>query len=131
MAPAGDILLVQYEGAPLWHERLVMCSHRVTVGAYGIVTPDHDLYIEHYGGDDPNIQEVRLTRGLGDVPAGLEGGQFHRFDGVLVAEDVEHWCQTLHMLCGRPVPDVPVVVRRAGQRAEHSRGSEGSGCACG
>jgi hypothetical protein len=66
----GMTMLVQYEGFPLYHERLLVAGMDDTPGTWAILTPDDDLYVEEFA--VPPRGDVQI---LGPPAAGSAGRQ--------------------------------------------------------
>eukprot|EP00974_Lingulodinium_polyedra_P117254 11162515-Lingulodinium_polyedra.AAC.1 len=62
----GTRAYVQYDGFPLWHERLVAAW--VDQADYVVVTPDLDIFVETLGLHSPDLQGFRVP-----VPGALQG----------------------------------------------------------
>ena len=84
----GRRLLCRYHGDPLWHERFVLLPTSKN-GAWCIVTPDSDIYIEDY--DDATVfGDVRLIPMTGGKPQGLTGS-IYPFRAPPSAEEKAAW----------------------------------------
>ena len=53
---------------------------------FAALTPDNDVYLEDYSGNDVNITAVRFSRDLRHLPAGLPRQQVYRFKDVSAPE---------------------------------------------
>ena len=85
----GDELLVGYDvpGAPLLHRRLVVRVSQLEPLHAAVVSPDLDLFMEHFTDDNADIA-VWYRCGHGGVPpAGLGGVALYDFQGPLTAQE--------------------------------------------
>lgn len=111
MANPGDTVLLRYDvpGAEIWHERIILAASPSVTGSYAVLTPDGDLYVELILGSNPDLADIRSTRGLVDLPRGLEEESIYRFDSAPEGMSTHFWDGAL--LVGAPTPATDLRVR--------------------
>eukprot|EP00959_Pyramimonas_sp_CCMP1952_P145901 3054781-Pyramimonas_sp.AAC.1 len=85
----GDELLVCYDvpGVPLLHRRIVVRVSQVQPLHAAVVSPDFDLFIEHFTDDNDDIAAWYRCGPGGAVPAGLGGVALYDFQRPLTAQE--------------------------------------------
>jgi len=73
------VYVLYSDGDELWHQRLVLGRVASSVAEFSIATPDDDVYVEDYSGDDPDIAAVRWSDVHRPAPPGLNRGRVYRF----------------------------------------------------
>ena len=63
----------------LWHQRRVLGRVASSADEFVIATPDADVYVENYGGQDPDIAGIRWSDLHRPAPPGLPRGRVYRF----------------------------------------------------
>lgn len=75
--PPGTFACVCYDGAELYHERLIASS--VSESHYVVVSPDHDLFLEQVDGNNSDLSGLRFGDESGSLPVGLAGREVYAF----------------------------------------------------
>ena len=70
---------VKYRGQELWHQRWVAGRVALSASEFAIATPDDDVYVEQYGGQDDDIEAVRWSAQWNQPPRGVPANLVYRF----------------------------------------------------
>ena len=72
---------MNYDGFPLWHERLLLAKVESSSSSpiWVIYTPDGDMYVESFAASNADIADFRLGTPPGELPPGVPAGQAYRF----------------------------------------------------
>ena len=77
---SGSRFLVQYLGAALWHERIVIA--RIGPGQFLVLTPDGDVYVEDYREENRDVTAVRVLKArshMASLPEDIAAADVYRF----------------------------------------------------
>ena len=88
----GQILLVRYQGFPVYHQRLVLGNLESSNDEFWVLTPDFDRYMEMYDRAQANITDVVWANADGTRPVGLPANtQIYRFAAWPTNEILAGW----------------------------------------
>lgn len=124
--PPGAFAFVCYDGAELYHERIVAAWAWGSEAHYVVVSPDHDLFLEQLDGNNSDLSGLRFGDESGSLPAGLARREIHTFQprpsGASLAGLFREGA--LFAATARPF-------RRVGRGADVRNGTRSAGCARG
>ena len=88
----GQILLVRYQGFPVYHQRLVLGNLESSNDEFWVLMPDFDRYMEMYDRAQLTITDVVWANADGTRPVGLPANtQIYRFAAWPTNEILGGW----------------------------------------
>ena len=110
---ATNWAFVLFPGEDLWRQRRVLGRVALSVSEYIIATPDHDVYMEDFADNNPDVSAVRWANAWNHVPPGAPAARVYRFAEALDAAafagytaeaelEAERLCREQTARLGRP-----------------------------
>ena len=109
----GDVALLRYDigGRALFHERLILCVIPSDPGNFGILTPDHDVYLEEIRGGNADLHSFHSSEGIGHRPRAIGNAVVHGFgEPYPTIEEMRVFIRDACLQANVPLPPLPLNV---------------------